>query len=98
MESFAFEEMKDVAVGVYKLKFRSSWDANCSDVVGVVIVEDEDITITAGGRNKEGACLVGGDATSCFKTGGIDMMSLVWIGLHSVVDVMWCGITAIGGA
>ena len=98
MESFAFEEMKDVAVGAYKLKFCSSWDADCSDIVGVVIVENEDISITAGGRNKKGACLVGGDAAGRFNTGGIDMMSLVWIGLNCVVDVMWCGITAISGA
>ena len=98
MESFAFEEMKDVAVGAYKLKFCSSWDADCSDIVGVVIVENEDISITAGGRNKKGACLVGGDAAGRLKTKSVDMVGLGWIGLNGVVDEMRCGITAIGRA
>ena len=57
-EAFSLEELKDVAVCSYELEFCPTRDADCSDVVGIVVIKDENVTIAAGGRDKEGAGLV----------------------------------------
>ena len=47
MKAFALEEVKNVSVGSDELEFCSGRDADCCNVVGVVIIQNEDVTIAA---------------------------------------------------
>lgn len=68
MKTFLFEEVKDLAVGANKLEFGATWDAKCSNVVGIVIVQNKYISVATGGWDQEWACLIGGDTSCGLKT------------------------------
>ena len=79
METFSFEEVKNVSVGSGELKFCSVRDADCSNVVGIVIVQDEYVSVPARRWNEERAGLICGNVTGRCKAGSIDMVGLGWI-------------------
>ena len=87
MKSFTLEQVKNVSVGPDELKFCTGRDANCSNVVGVIIVQDEYVSIAAGGWNEERASLVGGYVTSGLKTRCVDVVSFCGM-LDGIVNVM----------
>ena len=96
MKAFAFEDVENVLVGTDELEFCTTWNADCSNVVGVVVVQDEDVTIATRGRNKERAGLVGGDVTGCREASSKDMMSFGWVELGGVVYEVWGGVVLFG--
>ena len=88
------EQVKNVSVGSDELKFCTGRDANCSNVVGVIIVQDEYVSIAAGGWNEERASLIGGNVTSGLKTRRVDMVSFCWM-LDGIVNVMRRGVLTV---
>ena len=78
------------------MEFCSGRDAYCSNVVGVVIIQNEDITIAARRWNEERAGLICGNVTGRCKAGSIDMVGLGWIGLDGIVDEVRSGIGMVG--
>ena len=68
-----------MSVGSDELEFCSGWDADCSNVVGVVIIQNEDVTIAARRWNEERTGLICGNVTGSYKAGSINMVGLGWI-------------------
>ena len=96
MKAFTFEDVEDVLVGTDELEFCSTWNANCSNVVGVIVVQYEDVTVATRGRNKERAGLVSGDVTGCREASSKDMMSFGWVRLGGIVYEVRGGVVMFG--
>ena len=85
MESPLDEDLDDCSVRLDELGFGSAWDRGSGYVVAVVIIEYEDIPVSAGRRSQEGSSLVCVDAPGGLKTVGKDLIGFCWLGFCHIV-------------
>ena len=64
--------MDDGLVGFYKLFFGAARDGAGMDGVGVIVIQDEDVLVSALGGADEFSCLVGENLASWFLETGED--------------------------
>ena len=96
MQTAAFELVQELTVCSKYLKLGSAGDGLDCNVIGIVIVKDEHVSIATRRGYKKGTSLIGCNFACCFETGSIDLISLSGIGLDGIVDMMWCGELSLG--
>ena len=60
--------MKEKTVCAEDLKLGTTGDWMNCDIICIIIIKNKDISISTGGRDEEGASLIGCYFTSCLET------------------------------